>query len=482
MAILKEATFELGSLTGDSGYGGTAGNASLETVNPILGSYSARHAPPGFGQVGYGAFTPASDGGSLAFHMRIDDPINGGSVRVCGAAFGPGSDVEVRIIHRVNSNGGLHLNIEGTYAGTETPELVAGVVYRIEFTWIRSTGSDGYYRFAMAEGDGEATVYAEASNHTFTNSLHEFRTGHLTGASVASGINKPYLFDNIYLSDDTTVPTIPKLEPADETEITATTLLQPVATLTIQQPTRITASTLIEPVASLAIVTPTRIAATTLIQPVASLTISADVITRIAATTLIQPVSSLIIAQHHLIQASTLLSLVAKINLAADDATRVRPVALIQPVATLAIEQRHHITAAALITPVSSLAIAQHHHISAVTLLRLVAYDNYTGPGTGIHSPGAPFSVNSLREGDTFTVYLPWAGLQGMSGLAHVMSRTARDDRRDQDVELAIVPHESANLPQLAGGARPQPAADSTDVARRLARTEREQDRIERER
>lgn len=109
--------------------------------------------------------------------------------------------------------------------------------------------------------------------------------------------------------------------------------------------------------------------------------------------------------------------------------------------------------------------------------------DAYTGPGTGIVVAGESFSPNQLREGDSFNVVLPWAGLQGMSGLAQVRSRTMRDDRDEQDITLDVAPQPDPRLvPRMAGGGRPGIQPVRSDIARRVARQERAQDRIERER
>ena len=106
--------------------------------------------------------------------------------------------------------------------------------------------------------------------------------------------------------------------------------------------------------------------------------------------------------------------------------------------------------------------------------------DRYVGPGTGIVVEGRRFSANEIREGDTFGVYLPWAGIEGIGTLAHVRSRTARADRDEQDLILHVVPQPDARLvPRMAGGARPGIRPRSSDLARRQAQTERDIDRIE---
>jgi hypothetical protein len=70
--------------------------------------------------------------------------------------------------------------------------------------------------------------------------------------------------------------------------------------------------------------------------------------------------------------------------------------------------------------------LSQGHHLSAAFTVDLAFQEIYTGPGSGLVIGGVTQDQNvvTLKEGDTFRVTLPWAGVQGRSGTARVLSRT----------------------------------------------------------
>lgn len=140
--------------------------------------------------------------------------------------------------------------------------------------------------------------------------------------------------------------------------------------------------------------------------------------------------------------------------------------------ADLAIE--HVVTAAAIFELTATLAIAQDHILTGRAILELVSHEGYIGPGSGLQTgPPAPLD-RMLREGDTFPVFYRWAGLEGLSGIAHVMARTVRSDRDRQILRVQnIFPDDPALDRPLARGETPSVRPAENTIIRTIKRQRR---------
>lgn len=140
--------------------------------------------------------------------------------------------------------------------------------------------------------------------------------------------------------------------------------------------------------------------------------------------------------------------------------------------ADLAIE--HVVRIDAILELESTASIAQDHHLRASAILELVSHEGYIGPGSGLQTgPPAPLD-RMLREGDTFPVFYRWAGLEGLSGIAHVMARTVRSDRDRQILRVQnIFPDDPALDRPLARGETPSVRPAENTIIRTIKRQRR---------
>lgn len=189
MALLKQATFESGALTGADAFDSVAG-MNL-TATPILGTYSAQ-APAG-GSADFGSFTVVSGSvQSFATYMRIDTNPTGTNdlVHALGGSlvrWGITIDASNRLMFRNNT------------AQLSEP-LVNGELYRLEVTNNSTNGATA----ALALGNASAVTFATLAH--VTGLVDSVRFGNLQTFGTAM-----VTFDEIHLRDDATIPILPVL-------------------------------------------------------------------------------------------------------------------------------------------------------------------------------------------------------------------------------------------------------------------------------
>jgi hypothetical protein len=125
----------------------------------------------------------------------------------------------------------------------------------------------------------------------------------------------------------------------------------------------------------------------------------------------------------------------------------------------------------------SEAGITRGAALAATGVVQLVAKIVSTGPGSGLivieSRPGDP--LDRLREGDSFYILLPWAGVEGMSGVARVISRKATDQLGRQQLTLRFTRQPDPDtVPGLATGDRPRVLPERDSVGHRLSKLERE--------
>jgi hypothetical protein len=116
------------------------------------------------------------------------------------------------------------------------------------------------------------------------------------------------------------------------------------------------------------------------------------------------------------------------------------------------------------------------HSLAGRLVLGLRLRDGYTGPGTGLVLSGVTKEqlLATLREGDSFRTTLPWAGIQGRTGLARDLSRTIDNQQRLTFVILFIPNTDPSIMQSQADSGRPRYVVPVRDnLARRVTDTEK---------
>lgn len=430
MVALATVTFESGVIVGTDGFGLTSGTApTLESANPIAGVYSATFTVSGGG---FGRREWANPGNATLYHAFYVRVAAYPTQKMC--LFDVRSGLSRRYSVILHPDGTLELQKTTAATGIISTALALDTTYRVEITNDDAVG----LQLALAVGSGAATVVGATTKNTSTStSLADI------GVKDEFGLNPAATLTIDELRIDTAA--MPVLAPLPVSGETAATRGQ----LGIQSR--------VEPITSHKTAKRASLGIQARLQPV-----------------VIEPV---VVAARGQLGIQVRLQPIAEAALTAAVRSQLGMQVRLQPYVT------HR---AAMRVQIGLAASAQTHDEQRARLrvqLGIAAHDAYTGPGTGVVAAGQRFNVNDIREGDSFNVWLPWGGIEGVGTLAHVKSRSIRDDQSEQDLTLQVVPQPDPRLvPGQAGGGRPGLKPQRSDVARRIARTERDQDRLERNR
>ena len=129
----------------------------------------------------------------------------------------------------------------------------------------------------------------------------------------------------------------------------------------------------------------------------------------------------------------------------------------------------------------ASLTLA--HDLMGRLVVAVALDDSYTGPGSGLVVSGVTQDqfIAQLREGDTFHATLPFAGLEGLTGLVRVLSRQY-DAQGKLTFKLQFIPPtiDAAVMRSQADSGRPRLTIDKRgNLARRLTEAEQAVNKIE---
>lgn len=484
MASIKQITFEGGSLTGTNGYSSASSTASLETVNPISGDYSNSQNMPGGGSWRSSYGLPSGNQGEfyLAFYFRFDTLPAGLVEIIHGVA---GITTRFRLVKLANGNVRAYWGAtDGNGVGSEYGPIVEGQVYRFEMAWVNGSG-DGVRAFYIAEGDGPATTLYEntAVNESLViQTLYHGYSNNTNFSSAASAI----VYDDWHI-DDAEIPVLPALPGGGpgEDEVATRAGVEVGARLSVKVEVPVSIRAGIEVGARPAIDTeadsPLAVRAGVEVGARVNVKVERQVAIRAGVEVGARATPDLDI--DGAVEARAGIEVGARLSIAvqSDSTVSIRSGVEVGARLSVKVEVPVRIRAGIEVGTRQAFQFSRNVRIRAGVIVG--ARDAYVGPGTGVVAEGAAFSPNAIREGDSFNVYLPWAGIEGMMALAQVKSRSISDSQAEQDLTLHATPQPDPRLvPGMAGGGRPGIKPERSDVARKAARAQRDIDRLERNR
>jgi len=102
--------------------------------------------------------------------------------------------------------------------------------------------------------------------------------------------------------------------------------------------------------------------------------------------------------------------------------------------------------------------------------------ERYIGPGSGFLTDGDVPLLDRLREGDRFPTLFSQAGVAGLSGVSHVLSRTIRSDMNEQELSVQpVFPDDPRVIAALQRGQPPVVRPPEEQSMARQVRRERRQ-------
>lgn len=109
--------------------------------------------------------------------------------------------------------------------------------------------------------------------------------------------------------------------------------------------------------------------------------------------------------------------------------------------------------------------------------------ERYIGPGSGIVTDLQDDLLDRVREGDRFPTFYSQAGVDGMTGISHVLSRTLDSGRDHQVLDVQpVIPDDPRNLGAARRGEQQVVRPPEQDSPTRQAHRERREQRQERRR
>lgn len=469
MALIRALTFESGSLTGSDAFDSVSGSYNtIESTDPTVGSYAYRSGPNTGGvNVSYGevTWTNAQPLAVAAYWTPLALPNDTAYILWFGTTLNRGSV-------RWRADGKLELyNTSSNLVGTSTDAVTLGQTYRLEV--LQTTSETSLW---IAEGDGASTLVASGAGTTAFKGILR------VGVSTSTRTGFDMVWDEIHIRDDDTMPTLPAL-PAGSIELPARggLVVGGRADLTVTKTIQPRGGLVVGGRADLTVKTPLPARGGLILGGRATIT---------AGSILVEPRGGLVVGGRvaltptRQIPARGGLVIGGRVALSVDDGN-----VEVQPRGGLVVGGRVTLTVTVPLEARGGLVVGGRAHLTVTHTLKvrggivLGGRDAYTGTGSGIVVQGVRFNPNDIREGDSFNVYLPWAGIEGLGTLAHVKSRTISDQMAEQDLSLQVVPQPDPKLvPSMAGGGRPGLKPLRSDVARKAARAQREIDRLERNR